>query len=105
MTLLTTPDNEFSVVAEIRAILNMTLLNQNLLKSGDVLVLDNASVRVGTDAFKVVCRTLDLLDIRLLLLPMYSPELNPAEYVFSFLKTNLRSSRDHVNYRKMSFKY
>lgn len=56
---------------------------------GDVLVLDNASVHVGHDTFSTIVEKLSQLGI------MYSPELNPVEYVFGFLKKSLRASRNH----------
>ncbi len=63
---------------------------------GDILVCDNAAVHVGNDTFETLLGGFEKLFIRLLLLPQYSPEFNPAELCFAFLKNRLRAQRRDV---------
>lgn len=63
------------------------------LKDGDYLIVDNASVHVGSDAFPWLTRLLDVAGVRLIFLPKYSPELNPCEGVFALVKSHLRCWR------------
>lgn len=67
-----------------------TAIESGKLKSGDVLVLDNASVHVGQETTNLVFDLLSSYNVYLLFLPAYSPELNPCEFVFSHLKGSLR---------------
>jgi transposase len=69
-------------------------IRSEYLGEGDILVMDNASVHVGQESFGFIIDILERVGITLYLLPTYSPELNPAEYVFAFIKNNLRSHRD-----------
>lgn len=96
MTLMTLLDRNIPFVASIRKGSNTqfdfglfiaSCIKDKYLVLGNILVLDNASVQVGTDSFSLIFSTLKQLDITLFLLPAYSPELNPAEYVFNFVKT------------------
>jgi transposase len=56
------------------------------LKSDDILLLDNSSVHQS----KLVKDTLKVCGITVLYLPRYSPDLNPIELVWSFMKSVLR---------------
>ena len=61
-------------------------------RQGDYLIMDNASIH---HAQAVINRLLcDLFQVNLIFLPAYSPELNPAEYVFGHVKQYLRARRD-----------
>jgi transposase len=42
----------------------------------------------------IVHDTINQLNINSCFLPAYSPELNPLEYVFSYIKGQLRNERD-----------
>jgi transposase len=65
-------------------------IDDGQLRSGDVLVVDNASVHVGHETTDLVFDLLRSHNIFLLFLPAYSPELNPCELVFALLKDALR---------------
>jgi len=63
------------------------------LTPGDILVLDNASIH---KAWRMSVELMDLLaasHIYVLFLPAYSPELNPDELVFQYVKTFLQDNR------------
>ncbi|MDR2699595.1 MAG: transposase [Nitrososphaerota archaeon] len=53
---------------------------------GDVLVLDNSSVRMS----KLVGKVLDELGVKVLFLPVYSPDFNPVEFMWAYMKSVLR---------------
>jgi len=57
-----------------------------ILKPGDIVVMDN----LGSHKSKAVRRAIRNAGAKLLLLPKYSPDLNPIEQVFSKLKHLLR---------------
>lgn len=59
------------------------------LKAGDVVVMDNLSSHVGAK----IRQALEALGARLLLLPPYSPDLNPIEKMWSKIKTFLRKTK------------
>jgi transposase len=69
-------------------------LQAGSLKNGDHFVVDNASVHSGTDVFFQLEATLQSAGVNLAYLPAYSPELNPCELVFGYIKHRLRSSRN-----------
>jgi len=56
------------------------------LPRGSVLVLDNASFHKAASTMKLAKK----FDIRLLFLPVYSPDMNPIEHIWAALKTMLR---------------
>ena len=58
------------------------------LKPGDIVVMDN----LGSHKGKAVRAAIRAAGAKLLLLPKYSPDLNPIEQVFSKLKHLLRKS-------------
>jgi len=64
------------------------------LKSGDTLVLDNASIHSGSESFEALILLLQICDIRIEYLPPYSPEYNPCENIFAQVKNYLRHYRD-----------
>jgi len=63
------------------------------LSAGDHLVIDNAAVHAGMDCYPLLAAFLQAAQIKLVFLPAYSPELNPAELVFGFVKNYLRKYR------------
>ena len=63
------------------------------LVSGDFLVIDNAAVHGGLASWPTIQRFFRLVNVRLLFLPAYSPELNPCELVFAQLKKQIRRTR------------
>jgi len=58
------------------------------LKPGDIVIMDN----LGSHKGKAVRRAIRGVGARLLLLPKYSPDLNPIEQVFAKLKHWLRKA-------------
>lgn len=56
------------------------------LSGDDVLLLDNSSVHKS----KLVLETLAKCNIKYLFLPRYSPDYNPIELLWSFVKSILR---------------
>jgi transposase len=74
------------------------LILNGVLVAGDFMICDNARIHC---AQKIIDELADLLvtfDIRLVLLPTYSPELNPAELVFSKTKEYLRYHRGNESF-------
>lgn len=103
MTLMTTLDKEIPFVADCRKGSNSQYdfglfvadcIAARYLKSGDVLVMDNASVHVAMEVFTCICTTCNTLGIKVVVLPAYSPELNPVEYMLSFVTNSLRTRRN-----------
>lgn len=66
------------------------------LKKGDILFMDNAAVHLGSDTFPVLCLVLEELQITLKFLPAYSPELNPIELCFGYVKNFIRTNRSEL---------
>jgi transposase len=58
-----------------------------------VQVLDNAPVHVSEDTLPLLVACLDMIGVRVVFLPKYSPELNPAELIFAQAKRYLREHR------------
>jgi transposase len=58
------------------------------LRSGDVVIMDN----LGSHKGQPVRRAIRQANAKLLLLPKYSPDLNPIEQVFAKLKHLLRKA-------------
>ena len=56
------------------------------LADDDILLLDNSSVHKS----KLVIETLNECNIKYLYIPRYSPDYNPIEYLWAFMKSVLR---------------
>jgi hypothetical protein len=65
------------------------LLESGGLVNGDILILDNARVHHAADAGVFVKGLLQLHGVEIRYLPAYSPELNPCEMVFSWVKDRM----------------
>jgi transposase len=63
-----------------------------ILSSGDVIILDNLGSHKGAAARKAIRQA----GAHLLLLPPYSPDLNPIEMVFAKLETLLRKAAERT---------
>ena len=72
--------NQHIFAEYIRKFLKPTLLPD------DVLLLDNSSVHKS----KLVLKTLDECEIKYIFLPPYSPDFNPIELLWAFMKSILR---------------
>ena len=81
--LLDGPINKVSFIAYIEQVLAPTL------RPGDLVVADN----LGCHKSREVRAALRALGARLMLLPKYSPDLNPIEQVFAKLKHLLRKAQ------------
>ncbi len=62
--------------------------------AGDILILDNAPVHGGLDSINLIIDLLSIANIKLVFLLKYSPELNPIELVFMYVKRVLREYRN-----------
>ena len=62
----------------------------NYLVEGDYFFLDNAKVHGGDSTWELVNGLLQAKNVKLIWLPKYSPEFNPVELYWRFLKENLR---------------
>jgi transposase len=101
LTLLTTPANDvLPVVSELRFESNSQFdfrnfisycIEKNYLKAGDWLILDNCRIHFAVDSFDSLMTLLRAAEVRVAFLPAYSPELNPCELVFAFVKNQLRN--------------
>ena len=72
-------------------------VNEDFLVPGDVLVCDNAKVHKSPFMTLELNAWLAARSITIVYLPTYSPELNPCEMVFGFVKNSLRVSRNSEN--------
>ncbi len=67
------------------------LLDNNYLQPGDFFLLNNARIHGGDATWDLIEGLLSSQQIQLIWLPKYSPELNPVELYWRFLKTKLRN--------------
>jgi len=67
------------------------------LNQGDCLILDNASVHRDSNTIFDLIELLAHYNIELVYLPTYSPELNPCELVFQYIKEKIRSLNPDVD--------
>jgi len=70
-----------------------SLVDAGHLNAGDVLVVDNSPVHVAAEIHDQLDDVLGRAGARMILLPTYSPELNPCELVFAQVKKRLRQYR------------
>lgn len=70
--------------ADVERFLRVDLLPR--LLPGSVLVLDNASIHKGGQIERLAAKA----GCRLLYLPPYSPDMNPIELIWSFVKRRVR---------------
>ncbi len=70
-------------------------LEHSHLKAGDYLVLDNAAVHVGEKTVLLIADICAAAGVTIKFLPAYSPELNPIELLFGYIKRHLREYRDN----------
>ena len=69
------------------------LIDQGALGAGDFLVMDNARIHHAADSAQIVDGLMLAIGARLLFLPAYSPELNPCEFVFGYVKEKMSRER------------
>lgn len=68
------------------------LENQHLV-SGDLYIVDNS--RVHTSEIELITSMCNSYNVKFILLPKYSAELNPAEYCFNFSKKYVKCNRSN----------
>ena len=71
----------------------MWLVHNGALGEGDFLIMDNARIHFADEARDIVSVVLLAAGARQLFLPAYSPELNPCEFVFGFVKEKMSRER------------
>lgn len=79
------PNTQEYFLEYIRAI-----ADSGFLKFGDILVMDNSRVHTGRTLWNDIIAALEAVGVTLMLLPSYSPELNPCELVFGAVKRYMR---------------
>lgn len=67
----------------------LSAVRAGFLQPGDVLVYDNAKIHCGAETFPLLVAVFRTINITIKLLPTYSPELNPCEFVQAFIKNEL----------------
>lgn len=100
LTDLATPDNPFYI--DIRSDSNseedffnfvVAAVAAGRLANGDFFIVDNASIHFGRATRPRLRLLFARHGISYLFLPTYSPELNPCELVFAFVKNYIRAHR------------
>lgn len=71
-------------------------LDDQQLQNGDILICDNAAIHAAADSLILLDDLLRAANVRIVLLPAYSPELNPCELVFGYVKRYLRESHQEA---------
>lgn len=66
-------------------------IDEGYIRSGDWIVFDNAPTHTAHEMMEALAQRLEEIGARAVFLPAYSPELNPCEMVFAFLKHFLRN--------------
>ncbi len=74
-----------------------SMVTAGFLVRGDFLVMDNAPVHTNAEVLSIVIELLASVGVTLYLLPTYSPELNPCEFVFAYIKKMIRECRCSID--------
>jgi len=74
------------------------LIENQVVRAGDVLIADNAKIHFAREVSGFLTRLLDRIHARLIFLPTYSPELNPCELIFGQVKNYIRHHRSRGPY-------
>ena len=69
------------------------LIENKKLKSGDVLVMNNAKVHGGMVTIQILLDLLMAAGVLLRFMPNYSPEVSPAEQAHNHSKSEIREHR------------
>jgi transposase len=75
--------------ADVASFIHWCFDNQ-VLYPGDYLILDNSRIHTSDEGFPELIQMLNKNEVEVKLLPKYSPELNPIEFIFAFVKHILR---------------
>jgi hypothetical protein len=68
----------------------MKAKENNYLKKGDFLIMDNSSVHLAEYTTDRLIQLMNEIGFNLVFLPAYSPELNPIELIFGIIKNSIR---------------
>jgi len=68
-------------------------VERGIVVQGSVVVLDNAPTHMSMESLVFVYQLFETVGARLVLLPTYSPELNPCELLFAMIKNSLYKGR------------
>lgn len=71
----------------------LSAVRTGFIRPGATVIMDNASIHRSQFATDVMDFIHQELDISFVMLPAYSPELNPIEKVFSVMKQNIRRNQ------------
>ena len=66
------------------------LLQAGALQENDILFMDNAAIHFARDIRETLVGMAAVFRVQIMFLPTYSPELNPCELVFQWVKARLR---------------
>ncbi|KAM9951414.1 hypothetical protein ACTFIT_002092 [Dictyostelium discoideum] len=70
------------------------LLESGFCKPGSLLVMDNAPIHGGIEALNALFELFNQYSVQLIFLPSYSPELNPIERFFGYIKNHFYRERN-----------
>jgi len=65
--------------------------DSGFLKQGDILIMDNAPIHQSNDVIDFLDTFVSITDVKIYFQPTYSPELNPAEFIFNTVKILTRN--------------
>ena len=85
----------------------LEMVRTGFLKSGDILVLDNAKIHSADYCEFLAPTLLAVANVMIVFLPAYSPELNPIELCFNYFSQTLKHTdiRSVENHSDMEFLY
>jgi transposase len=64
-------------------------IEKKILNEGDTLILDNASIHCSNYNSELIDYILSIHNIKIYFLPTFSPEYNPCELIFGFIKNKI----------------
>lgn len=74
----------------------LSAIEEGHLIKGDFFIVDNATIHFGGETWQMMVDIFNDFEINYIFLPKYSPELNPCELVFAYLKRYIRDHRTPV---------
>jgi len=78
--------------------------SRGYILEGDLIILDNVALHLGNDSLMAMhCLTV-FCGFTLIFTPVYSPELNPCELVFSEMKKYIRNHRTFAPLKQLTIK-
>ncbi|KAM9997120.1 hypothetical protein ACTFIZ_002055 [Dictyostelium cf. discoideum] len=71
------------------------LLATGFIKKDSFLVMDNSPIHGGIESSQLIEELLGKYSIKLVFLPVYSPECNPIERLFAYIKNHFYNDRHY----------